>query len=154
MYRNRTIIIVIWSLVLCGLLLLAGCQTTAGTPQSSPVTVVNPTAVTQPTTTSNASALGTPSNATTGTTPTAAAGDAERGKQIFTGQQVNCARCHGQNGEGHVQFNADRLAGTRLPYTRFARTVRNGEGAMPKFTQDQLSDADLKSIYDWLTSLQ
>ena len=74
-------------------------------------------------------------------------GDANAGGQAWA---KSCASCHGANAEGSI---GPKLAGTPLPFDTVKNTVRNGRGAgMPKFSADQVSDADIANIYAWLKS--
>jgi mono/diheme cytochrome c family protein len=61
-----------------------------------------------------------------------------------------CNVCHGANGEGGI---GPALAGTDHSFDEVTEVVRNGEGGMPAFSEDKLSDDDLKAIYDWAVSL-
>jgi mono/diheme cytochrome c family protein len=75
-------------------------------------------------------------------------GDAKAGAQAWASKP--CAGCHGANAEGGA---GPRLAGTSLTLDRVKNTVRNGRGGeMPKFSADQVSDADIANIYAWLKS--
>lgn len=61
-----------------------------------------------------------------------------------------CAECHGANGEG-ADTAPDSLAGTRMIIQQFQTRVRNGRGsAMPAHTPDQISDDEIRALYDWL----
>ena len=65
-----------------------------------------------------------------------------------------CAACHGVAGEGDGSNPRTTLAGTRFIYTQFAQRVRNGKGsAMPAFGPEQISDAEVRALYDWLRML-
>lgn len=69
------------------------------------------------------------------------------GLQIF--RTVGCAACHGQDGEGNI---GPAMAG----HTRqqVLAQVRDPEGdIMPAFPPEQLSDADLEEIVEWVTGL-
>jgi mono/diheme cytochrome c family protein len=78
----------------------------------------------------------------------AAQGDAKAGAQAWASK--SCAGCHGANAEGGV---GPKLAGTALSQDQVKNAVRNGKGAtMPKFSADQVSDADIANIYAWLKS--
>jgi mono/diheme cytochrome c family protein len=64
--------------------------------------------------------------------------------------QAGCGGCHGANAEGG---SAPALAGEGFSYDRFQRVVRRGEEEMPAYSTSQISDADLRLMYDWLTAL-
>lgn len=61
----------------------------------------------------------------------------------------NCAGCHGPKGEGGGAF--PRIPGSQTEAGFIAR-VRSGKGVMPAFSASQISDADLKADYLWLTT--
>jgi mono/diheme cytochrome c family protein len=63
-----------------------------------------------------------------------------------------CAGCHGANAEGKI---GPMLAGTQLSLDQIKNKVHQGASGMemPRFSADQVSDADIASIYAWLTSL-
>jgi len=61
-----------------------------------------------------------------------------------------CAACHGADGDG-TDNAPTSLAGTRMIIQQFQTRVRNGRGsAMPAHTPDQISDDEIRILYDWL----
>ena len=61
-----------------------------------------------------------------------------------------CADCHGPDGDG-TDTAPDSLAGTRMIIQQFQTRVRNGRGsAMPAHSPDQISDEEIRTLYDWL----
>src|SRR5437868_6204889 len=80
---------------------------------------------------------------------TPAAGNAEKGKQLFMKQ--NCYYCHGTSGQG--SRDGARIAQTALNLQGVIRYVRKPAGAMPAFTEKILSDQELTDIYAFLKSL-
>jgi mono/diheme cytochrome c family protein len=61
-----------------------------------------------------------------------------------------CAECHGPDGEG-ADAAPNSLVGTRMIIQQFQTRVRNGRGsAMPANTPDQISDEEIRTLYDWL----
>ena len=60
---------------------------------------------------------------------------------------ATCAICHGERGEGLAGPTLRPLA---IPAGDVAGVVRSGSGQMPAIPRDQLSDADLATITDWL----
>lgn len=60
---------------------------------------------------------------------------------------ATCAMCHGERGEGLAGPTLRPLA---IPPGDVAGIVRSGSGQMPAIPRDQLSDADLATIADWL----
>lgn len=61
-----------------------------------------------------------------------------------------CAECHGTDGQGAAAA-PNALAGTRMIIQQFQTRVRNGRGsAMPAYTPDQISDDEIRALYDWL----
>ena len=43
-----------------------------------------------------------------------ASGDADRGAKLY--QQLNCIQCHGDKGEGNIEFRAPRIGGQQAWY--------------------------------------
>lgn len=80
---------------------------------------------------------------------TAPSGDPAAGQQAFASQ--TCSGCHGENAEGKI---GPKLAGTQLIWEKFHTTVRNGQGGMPQFGPDEVSDEQLADIYPWLAGLE
>jgi mono/diheme cytochrome c family protein len=84
-----------------------------------------------------------------GLAQTPAAGNAEKGKQLFMKQ--NCYYCHGTSGQGGR--DGARIAQTALNLQGVIRYVRKPAGGMPAFTEKILSDQELTDIYAYLKSL-
>ena len=125
---RRTILIL--ALLTIALLLLAACAQSAK-PQPTPT----PTAEAETVNAEGETEHGELS-------PEAAAG-------LETFRAVGCAGCHGQNGEGGV---GPALAGHTEE--QVFRQVRNPKGdIMPAFSEDVLSDEDVKNIAAWIDSL-
>lgn len=60
----------------------------------------------------------------------------------------NCASCHGQDFSGAM---GPALQGTGLSEDEFHDIVRNGKNAMPAHSEDQISDDDMKVLYQYFT---
>lgn len=60
----------------------------------------------------------------------------------------SCASCHGQDFSGGM---GPALAGTSLSEEDFTTTVREGRGSMPAFSQDQIADEDLSTLYQFFS---
>ena len=101
-------------------------------PLGTPVIV--PTATPKPTTEARPVAQ---SNAST-----------ERGAKVWAEQ--NCNLCHGDQAAGRI---GPKLAKTSLSAEAVAQVVRAGQGSMPGYKTDKLSDADLAAMYAWLQTL-
>ena len=78
--------------------------------------------------------------------------DAEEGNGASSGDvdaegvaQNSCASCHGEDFSGGM---GPALAGTDLSEDEFTDIVRNGEGSMPAFDEDEVSDEELTAMYD------
>lgn len=63
---------------------------------------------------------------------------------------TNCNRCHGPKGEGAGRY--PRIPGDKASDAAYIAFVRGGKGEMPAFDASQISDADLKADYLWLTT--
>ena len=61
-----------------------------------------------------------------------------------------CAGCHGPNAEGN---QGPRLAGIALDYEEFSAKVRHSDGEMPSIPAKELSDDELKQVFEYLKSL-
>ena len=73
-------------------------------------------------------------------------------QQLFADR--GCAACHGARGEGDGANPRTKLAGTRYIIGQFQQRVRNGKGsAMPASGPDKISDAEIKTLHDWLQAL-
>ena len=59
--------------------------------------------------------------------------------------QNSCASCHGEDFSGGM---GPALAGTSLGEDEFTDIVRNGQGSMPSFSEDEVSDEELTALYD------
>jgi cytochrome c oxidase cbb3-type subunit 3 len=70
------------------------------------------------------------------------------GQQLW--QQKPCIGCHGAKAEGGI---GPRMAGTGLSFDQVLLQVRTGAAPMPAFTEDEVSDLELRHIYAWLRGL-
>ena len=77
-----------------------------------------------------------------------AAGDAQRGKDLFV--KYSCYACHLYNGQG--SGNGARLVPMRLTLTAFTAYVHNPR-QMPPYTAKVLSDAQLADLFAHIKSL-
>jgi mono/diheme cytochrome c family protein len=57
-----------------------------------------------------------------------------------------CGSCHGADAGGD---SAPALTGEE-PYDQFRQVVRQGAEGMPAYSESQITDAELRWIYDWL----
>ena len=74
--------------------------------------------------------------------------DPATGAQLW--QEKPCKGCHGALAEGGI---GPRLAGTILTYDEVLLRVRTGKAPMPAFSEQEVSDQELRDIYAWLESL-
>ncbi len=79
----------------------------------------------------------------------AGAGNATAGQRVFTQQ---CNVCH-TNG-GRVAGIGPKLAGANIPDATIQSNVRNGKGAMPAFSTEQVSDQQLSDLVAYIKSLK
>ena len=70
------------------------------------------------------------------------------GAQIWT--EKPCIGCHGAQAGGDI---GPRLAGTVLEFDEVLLRVRTGKAPMPAFSEEQVSDLELRHIFAWLKSL-
>ncbi|WP_291432427.1 cytochrome c [Deinococcus sp.] len=88
----------------------------------------------------------------------AAAGDSAAGQTVFAG---NCAACHGANGQGQIGPSLVTADGPKAwTDAQFLTTLRDGKtpqrelsAAMPRFSEGQISDADVANIHAYLKTL-
>lgn len=59
--------------------------------------------------------------------------------------QNSCASCHGEDFSGGM---GPALEGTSLGEDEFTDIVRNGQGSMPAFSEDEVSDEELTAMYE------
>lgn len=62
--------------------------------------------------------------------------------------QNTCASCHGEDFSGAV---GPALAGTGLSEDEFNEIVRNGQGQMPAYSEDQINDEELSALYTFFS---
>ncbi len=74
--------------------------------------------------------------------------DPDVGAQLW--QQKPCIGCHGAKAEGDI---GPKLAGTNLEFDEVLFRVRAGKAPMPAFTEDEVSDLELRHIFAWFKSL-
>jgi mono/diheme cytochrome c family protein len=78
------------------------------------------------------------------------AGNAEKGKQLYT--KYGCYECHGRQGQGST-VSGPRLGPDPVPFEVFAFYVRKPTGEMPPYTGKVVSDKELADIFAFLQSL-
>lgn len=74
------------------------------------------------------------------------------GALLFNGYvrpEVDCFRCHNGDAKGARGPSLERKA-ARMPADRIVKTMRKGEGFMPKYPQEKLSDEEAQQIAAWL----
>jgi len=76
----------------------------------------------------------------------APAGDADRGKTLFT--RNGCYQCHNYEGQGGAA--GPRIAPNPLPFRGFAAYVRAPRGDMPPYTVKVMAEQDLADVYAYL----
>jgi mono/diheme cytochrome c family protein len=82
-------------------------------------------------------------------TMAAPSADAEAGKALFTSKF--CIRCHGENAVGGF---GPSIAATTRTVDQVVNKVRNSTGRMPRFNANQVSDAEISDIVDFLKTLE
>lgn len=86
--------------------------------------------------------------AQTSKSDSAAAGNAQNGKKLFT--SYGCYECHGHAAQGGT---GPRLGPSPLPLSAFVAYVRHPAASMPPYTAKVASDQDLADIHAFLASL-
>lgn len=59
-----------------------------------------------------------------------------------------CASCHGEDFSGAM---GPAIAGTDLSEDDFSEIVRNGQGQMPAFSEDQFNDEEVSALYTFFS---
>jgi mono/diheme cytochrome c family protein len=86
-------------------------------------------------------------------TASAAAGNVANGKKVFSTKR--CEGCHGSEGQGGQGQNAGpQIAPPPTDLAAFIRQVRKPNDIMPAFSEQQVSDAELRDTYAFLKSIQ
>lgn len=60
----------------------------------------------------------------------------------------SCASCHGADFLGSM---GPALAGLTLSEDEFNEIVRNGQGSMPAFSEDQINDEELSALHTYFS---
>lgn len=81
--------------------------------------------------------------------PIAQAADAEQGHELF--MKRGCYLCHGTVGQGGIA--GPHLVPDLLPFDAFSAYVRTPASQMPPFSAKILSEAELRAIHAYLSSL-
>jgi mono/diheme cytochrome c family protein len=90
----------------------------------------------------------TPETAATATPAAPAEPDPQVGAELW--QEKPCSGCHGPQAMGGI---GPRLADTTLAFDEVLLRVRVGKDPMPAFSEQEVSDQELRHIYAWLQSL-
>lgn len=61
-----------------------------------------------------------------------------------------CAACHGENAEGGQGPSLARIA---LEYDEFFAKVRHSDGEMPSLPKTEITDDEVKQVFEYLKSL-
>ena len=122
--------------------------------------------VAKPTSADNPSGSAPAPGSSSAATPTSggAGGNIEAGKALYTGAkkpEVNCAVCHGAGGKGGVGANLTTADGPKSwTDAQFIAALRQGQApdralnaTMPRFTETQVSDAEILDIHSFVKSL-
>lgn len=76
---------------------------------------------------------------------------ASEARQIY--DSLDCAECHGPDGEGDGANPRMTLAGTNLIIQQFRTRIRNGKGEqMPGYSEEQISEEEIQILFDWFSS--
>ncbi|HEX3743851.1 MAG TPA: cytochrome c [Bryobacteraceae bacterium] len=79
----------------------------------------------------------------------APAGDAAKGKKLFTA--TGCYECHGYVGQGGTA--GPRIAPDPIPFPAFSAYLRHPANQMPPYTEKVASNQDLADIYAYLKTI-
>jgi mono/diheme cytochrome c family protein len=82
----------------------------------------------------------------------ALAADAAKGKAAY--MKFGCWQCHGTEGQGSAATSQGKvLAPDPLPLETFVKFVRSTNRAMPPYSEQVVSDADLADVHAYLSSI-
>lgn len=65
--------------------------------------------------------------------------------------QSSCASCHGSDFSGGA---GPALAGLTLSEDEFSEIVRNGQGQMPAFSEEQIDNEELSALHTYFSEQQ
>ncbi|MGH3066373.1 MAG: c-type cytochrome [Gaiellaceae bacterium] len=93
-----------------------------------------------------------PTGTTETTEPTAGAGDAAAGKEVFVSIAVpSCGGCHTLADAGTTGAVGPNLDAAKPPFEKVVERVTNGQGVMPPFS-DSLSEQQIKDVAAYVSS--
>jgi len=82
----------------------------------------------------------------------APAGDAAKGKQLFT--TIGCSYCHGTAGQGGGgRTGGLRIARMGIGYAAFLNQLRHPVNEMPPYVESALPDKDVADIFAFVAAL-
>jgi mono/diheme cytochrome c family protein len=81
-------------------------------------------------------------------TATAAAGNVENGKRIYSA--YGCYECHGLEGQGSSSTGGVRIGPPPIPLEAFRAYIRQPANQMPPYTAKAVSDSEVADIYAFL----
>lgn len=81
---------------------------------------------------------------------TTATSSLEAGKLVY---QSSCAACHGSDGKQGANGAKDLSAST-LTADEQKTLIRNGKNSMPAYSTEQLSEADLNAVVEYIATLK
>ena len=82
--------------------------------------------------------------------PEISAQDNDEGYALW--MQYQCYICHDHQGYRKASATTNPLAGTPLPFEAFAALTRYPSNQMPPFSEDQLSDEELRAMWEYVRS--
>jgi len=91
----------------------------------------------------------TPAPAPAAQSQAAPAGDAAKGKELYT--EYYCYSCHGTDGQGGAGV---RIAPNPVAFNTFRNYVRKPTGGMPPYVSKTVPEQDLINIYAFLKTIQ
>lgn len=79
-------------------------------------------------------------------------GSVSSGEALYL--DYGCYQCHGYEGQGtNASPPVPRIAPTVYPYEAFAAFLRTPVRLMPAYSQEVLSDSQIREIYDFISAI-
>jgi mono/diheme cytochrome c family protein len=84
--------------------------------------------------------------------PTAPAGSAQRGKDLY--MKNTCYSCHGTVGQGGDRGAGPKLAPDPFPFVAFEMQLRQPRGNMPRYPEPFVSPQDVADMYAYIATIK
>jgi len=134
--------------ILAAALVLASCANSGAAAPAAGPSGGNPAVASATTAGGAAGSTAAATSAAAGSTSSTPSGPLAAGRALYVSN--GCIACHGDQAQGNI---GPKTAGTGLTFAEVLLQVRQPRGQMPPFSTQQVSDAQLQQIYNYLESL-